>query len=86
MVTERWWHIRASVNHEIKVFQIWCTEDERNIEGFFELVEQLVKKHNIDPKYKRVIYISGEKNLIELTADLLRQNKDYPTMQFWYAF
>ena len=39
-------------------------------------VDELAKKHNIDPKYKHIIFTSGKQDLATLTGDLLKRNRD----------
>ncbi len=68
--------MRLSVNYECKVFQVWCTKEERNVENFFAIVDGMAKKYNIPSDYKYVIYTSGEGDFVALTSDLLRYNRD----------
>ena len=59
--------MRVTVNHEQKRMQVWCTQDERDSEGFLDRLPQIAG-------YKTVIFISGTQSLAALTADLLRHN------------
>ncbi len=48
----------------------------RNVDNFFAIVDDLAEKHNINPKYKHVIFTSGRQDLAALTGDLLKRNRD----------
>ena len=66
--------IRITVNDEIKVVQFWCDKTDLLDEQLFEKIENLYKEYAPDAKYRKVIYRTGERDLLSLTSDLLRRN------------
>lgn len=68
----RWWLIKIAVNNKSKAIQIWCTQDERDSDGFWD---RLKKATAGSVTYKKVIYVSGDQSLAMLTADILKHNR-----------
>ena len=58
--------MRVVVNNECKQVQVWCTQDERDSEGFWDGLQRM-------EGYKTVLYISCTQPLEDPTAALLRQ-------------
>ena len=63
--------IRITVNDEIKVVQFWCDKTDLSDE---QLIENLYKEYAPDEKYRKIIYRTGERDLLSLTSDLLHRN------------
>lgn len=67
--------MRISKNKDLKLVQFWMTPAEREKEGILDNVKTQFELLKEDKKYKYVIYISGDRNLTDLTFDLLKRNK-----------
>lgn len=66
--------IRVSVNNEIKVVQFWCDHNDCADSEMSEKIQTLYNAYAPSNKYKKVIYRSGNGNLLTYTSELLRQN------------
>ncbi len=75
---ERVRNIRITINDEIKAVQFWCGKSDSEDEGLFEKVNAIYNKIAPSKKYKKVIYRSGDGDLVSLTAELLRINLNAP--------
>ena len=65
----------------MKTLQIWCTEVEQEGKELNNLIQIINKNfgYGLNKKYKIIIYVSGTQSIIDLTADLLKRNKECPT-------
>ncbi len=66
--------IRVSVNNEIKVVQFWCDHNDCADSEMSEKIQTLYNAYAPNNKYRKVIYRSGNGNLLTYTSELLRQN------------
>ena len=67
--------IRVSVNSNLKVVQIWMTQDEKENNGDYEKILAYADSIKENKKYKTIVYISGDHDLFSTTADLLKRNR-----------
>ena len=66
--------MRVSINNELKIVQFWCDSKEAEKPEFKDTINNLFKEFAPSDKYRKVIYRSGNGNLLELTKDLLKYN------------
>ncbi len=64
----------VSINKDLKIVQFWCDSKEAEKPEFKDTVNTLFKEHAPSEKYRKVIYRSGNSDLLELTKDLLKHN------------
>ncbi|MGN0655112.1 MAG: hypothetical protein ACI4KD_09390 [Oscillospiraceae bacterium] len=67
--------IRVSINDEIKIIQFWCTQEDTSDKNTNALIDKIFEQIAPDKKYRKVIYRSGNKNLVDCTSLLLKQNR-----------
>lgn len=71
--------IRVSVNDALKVIQFWLTGAEAEDVGVMNRIKKYADENTTSPKnserYKKVIYISGSKPLLDVTGALLKANR-----------
>ena len=71
--------IRISINDNLKVIQFWLTGSEAEDETVLERIESYSDEHTSAAKkserYRKIIYISGDAPLWDVTADLLKYNR-----------
>ncbi|MBR3967068.1 MAG: hypothetical protein IKJ91_08355 [Clostridia bacterium] len=66
-------YIRVTVNDELKAVQFWCSKSDED-KDLFGKVNEIYDRITPSKKYKKVIYRSGNGDLVSLTAELLRIN------------
>ena len=71
--------IRITVNDELKVVQFWCDRTDLENENLFETVQNLYDEYTPDTKYRKIIYRTGERDLLGLTSELVRHNLNIST-------
>lgn len=71
--------IRVSVNDTLKVVQFWLTGSEAEDKSVMERIAYYSDENTTAAKksdrYKKVVYISGNKPLLDVTGELLRVNR-----------
>ncbi len=67
--------IRVTVNNDLKVVQYWCSKEDTQKDSFFEDIEKAYILFATDKKWRKVIYRSGDADLLDLTSDLLKHNR-----------
>ena len=74
-ICERVIVIRVTVNDSLKVVQFWCDKaDCADDKKLFDKVQTLYTAYAPNEKYRKVIYRTGNCDLLNLTSDLLRHN------------
>lgn len=71
-------NIRITINNEIKAVEFWCGKSDYEKENFFEKINEKFEEISPGKKYKKVIFRSGDGDLVSLTAELLRINLNAP--------
>ena len=66
--------IRITVNEDIKIVQFWCGKEDTEAPGFTEKIEEIFAQIAPGDKFKKVIYRSGNGNLLSATSELIRRN------------
>ena len=71
--------IRITVNQDLKIVQFWLTAQEGEDNSIMEKIKNYADENTTAKKktkrYKKVIYVSGVGDLVNLTADILKRNK-----------
>lgn len=63
------------INEQFKIFGIWLTKEESQDQKIKQKIQPLLFEHKKE-KYMPVIYISGTRDFIEQTGQLLNHNKN----------
>lgn len=66
--------IRITINDEIKVVQFWCNKEDTNAPDFMNKINEMFTKVAPNDKFKKVIYRSGNGDLLSATSELLLRN------------
>ncbi|MGN0179672.1 MAG: hypothetical protein ACI4DY_09580 [Monoglobaceae bacterium] len=69
--------MRVCVNPDLKIIQFWVTQSEREDEEFSTKLRSAASLSGCE-KFKRIIYISGEQSLQDLTYDIIKRNRYLP--------
>ena len=69
--------MRVCVNPDLKIIQFWVTQSEREDEEFSSKLRCAASLSGCE-KFKRIIYISGEQSLQDLTYDIIKRNRCLP--------
>lgn len=69
--------MRVCVNPDLKIIQFWVTQSEREDEEFSAKLRSAASLSGCE-KFKRIIYISGEQSLQDLTYDIIKRNRCLP--------
>ena len=71
--------MRITRNENLKVVQFWLTAQEGEDDSVMEKIKKYADENTTAKKktkrYKKVIYVSGVGDLVNLTADILKRNK-----------
>ena len=72
--------IRICMNKELKTIQFWLSQDERHDNVIYDSIRKYSNQDIQDNKFKKIIYISGKKNITEQTGELLKYNRKCPSV------
>jgi len=66
---------RVSINNELKIIQFWLANDEdyKNPD-IAQKIDALFLSNKQDPKYRKIIYHSGMRDLSDTTTGLIKKN------------
>ena len=66
--------IKVTINDAIKVVQFWCTKEDTEEPDFMNKINATFTQIAPSEKFKKVIYRSGNGDLLSATTELLRRN------------
>jgi len=66
--------MEININHEAGIAEIWLTKAERDDPNFRESLKPLYKKFRAE-KLLPAVYLSGDDDLLDCTAALLKYNR-----------
>lgn len=67
--------MQIEINEEFKFASIWLTNDEADDPCIMDNLKPIIEKFR-EKKYKFVIFYSGKRDLLNMTKDLLKHNKN----------